>query len=46
MLQGLVAVVVVLTLAVQALLACLISSSLAARREAAGQVAGIALLQQ
>lgn len=46
MLQGLVAVIVFLTLVVLALLAWLISSSSAARRDAAGQVAGIALLQQ
>jgi len=46
MLQGLVAVVVFLTLVVLALLAWLISSSSAARRDAAGQVAGITLLQQ
>jgi type II secretory pathway pseudopilin PulG len=46
MLQGLIAVVVVLTLAVLALLVWLVSSSLAARREVAGQAGGIALLQQ
>ncbi len=46
MLQGLIAVVVVLTLAVLALLVWLISSSLAARREVAGQAGGIGLLQQ
>jgi DNA recombination protein RmuC len=44
--QVLIAVVIVLTLAVLALLVWLISCSLAARREVAGQVAGIALLQQ
>ena len=46
MLQGLVAVGVVLVLAVLALLAWLITSNLAARRETAGQGAGIGLLQQ
>jgi len=46
MLQGLIAVVVFLTLVVLALVGWLVSSSMAARREAAGQVAGIALLQQ
>jgi DNA recombination protein RmuC len=46
MLQGLIAVVVFLTLAVLALLVWLISANLAARRETAGQAAGVALLQQ
>ena len=46
MLQGLVAVVVFLVLVVLALVGWLVASSMAARREAAGQVAGIALLQQ
>jgi len=46
MLQGLIAVVVVLTLAVLALLAWLISCSLASRRDIAGQATGIGLLQQ
>lgn len=46
MLQGLVAVVVFLTLAVLALLVWLISSSLAARREVAGQASALSLLQQ
>ncbi|NLH40888.1 MAG: hypothetical protein GX448_03525, partial [Planctomycetes bacterium] len=46
MLQGLVAVVVFLTLVVLALVGWLVASSMAARREAAGQVAGIVLLQQ
>jgi DNA recombination protein RmuC len=46
MLQGLVAVGVVLTLAILALLAWLIVCSLAARRDIAGQGAGIGLLQQ
>jgi hypothetical protein len=46
MLQGLVAVGIVLALGVLALLAWLITSNLAARREVAGQGAGIGLLQQ
>lgn len=46
MLQGLVAVVVFLTLVVLALVGWLVVSISAARREAAGQASGIALLQQ
>jgi DNA recombination protein RmuC len=46
MLQGLIAVGIVLALAVLALLAWLISCNLAARRDSAGQAAGIGLLQQ
>ncbi|MEN6575491.1 MAG: DNA recombination protein RmuC [Phycisphaerales bacterium] len=46
MLQGLIVVAVVLTLAVLALLVWLISSSLAARREVAGQASALSLLQQ
>ena len=46
MLQSLVAVGIVLTLAMLALLAWLIICSLAARRDIAGQAAGIGLLQQ
>jgi len=46
MLEVLIAVAVVLTLAVLALLAWLISCSLAARRDVAAQAAGIGLLQQ
>jgi DNA recombination protein RmuC len=46
MMQALVAVGIVLVVAVMALLAWLIASTLAARRDMAGQAAGIALLQQ
>jgi DNA recombination protein RmuC len=46
MLQGLMAVGIVLTLAMLALLAWLIMCSLAARRDIAGQAAGVNLLQQ
>jgi DNA recombination protein RmuC len=46
MLQGLMAVGIVLTLAMLALLAWLIMCSLAARRDLAGQAAGVNLLQQ